>query len=465
MALSQFSIIVATDSCHGMAKSGSLPWRSRSAATFFRETTMGRGRNAVIMGRITYEKIPPEHRPLEGRHCVVISRTWAQHDHPGVTVCESLLDALAILGSTQKSYDEVIIAGGEQLYNEALNKFMYLCSKVYITRFKTDYDCDQFFPWDKIAEFGMFKDEQRTRDFVRYFIAPSVEHQEMQYINGLNEILNSGIQRSDRTGVGTVSMFGLKMEFDISTHLPIITTKKLNYDSIIKELLFFISGSSDTTRLTAQGVKIWEGNTTREVLDSLDLHDYEVGDMGPMYGHQWRHWGAEYKGADAKYTDEGIDQLENLIEGIRMNPFGRRHIISAWNVSQLSEMCLSPCHVMCQFYVSSDRKKLDCMLVQRSGDMFLGVPYNIASYSILTYMIAHITGLKPGRLIHMIGDAHIYSNHTSAVRKQIARVPRPQPTMRFRGASRLHEIDDFSYESFIIEDYSSWSHISGKMAV
>jgi len=172
-----------------------------------------------------------------------------------------------------------------------------------------------------------------------------------------------------------------------------------------------------------------------------------------------------YEGADTNYNDMGIDQLENVIESIKVDPFSRRHIISTWNVDQLSEMCLNPCHVLCQFYVSADRTSLDCMLYQRSADMFLGVPYNIVSYSILTYMIAHITNLKPGRLVHVIGDAHIYSNHLNAVKKQLARTPRPQPVMRFRGASRIHDIDDFKLESFILEDYSSWSHISGKMAV
>lgn len=465
MALSQFSIIVATDSCHGISKNGEIPWKSQSAATFFRDTTMGRGRNAVIMGRVTYEKIPPEFRPLEKRHCVVISRTWNHTDHPEITVCPSLLDALILLGGTRKSYDDVIIAGGEQLYHEALDKFMYLCKRVYITRFKTDYNCNQFFPADKVAGYGYFNDEQKTRDFTRLFIAPNVNHQEMQYLEGLERIINEGAPRADRTGTGTVSIFGMSMEFDISTHLPVITTKKVNYGNIIKELLFFISGSSDTKKLAAQDVHIWDANTSREALDSLDLHEYEEGDMGPMYGHQWRHWGAPYEGADENYNDAGIDQLENVIESIRTDPFSRRHIISSWNVEQLPEMCLNPCHVLCQFYVSSDRKKLDCMLYQRSADMFLGVPYNIVSYSVLTYMIAHITNLKPGRLIHMMGDAHVYSNHINAVKKQIARTPQPQPTMRFRGASRIHEIDDFKFSSFIIEDYSSWPHISGKMAV
>ena len=465
MALAEFSIIVATDSCYGISKDGEIPWKSRSAATFFRETTMGRGRNAVIMGRVTYEKIPPEVRPLEGRYCVVISRTWNQTDHPEVTVCSTLLDALILIGGTRKSYDEVIIAGGEQLYHEALDKFMYLCKRVYVTKFKTDYSCDQFFPWDAVSHYGHFKDVQKTRDFTRYCIAPNVQHQENQYLNSLETILEKGTARSDRTGTGTVSVFGLTMEYDISTHLPVITTKKINYENVIKELLFFVSGSSDAKKLSSQGVKIWDANTSREALDRLDLHEYEEGDMGPMYGHQWRHWNAPYEGADKNYNEMGIDQLEGVIESIKTDPFSRRHIISTWNVEQLSEMCLNPCHVLCQFYVSSDRKTLDCMLYQRSADMFLGVPYNIVSYSILTYMVAHLTNLKPGRFIHTIGDAHIYSTHVNAVKKQLGRTPQPQPTMRFRGATRIHEIDDFKLESFIIEDYSSWPHISGKMAV
>lgn len=465
MALSRFSIIVAIDSGNGIAKNGEIPWNSRSDMKFFRETTYGKGRNAVIMGRITYESIPPQHRPLQGRHCVVVSRTWKQENFNNITVCSSLIEALSTLGSSIKQYDNVFIAGGEQIYGEAVRDLMYLCDGVYVTRFKTDHSCDQFFPWDAVKDYKTFLATQKTRDYIRHFLLPNDGHEEYQYLKLIRDIAQNGESKPDRTGTGTMSRFGTRMEFDISKRFPILTTKKVFYKTILKELLFFISGKTDSKLLEDQGVNIWKGNSSRKYLDSIGLDEYEVGDLGPVYGFQWRHWGAKYKGKDGDYTGKGTDQLTNLIEGIRKNPHSRRHILSAWNVSQLKEMCLPPCHFACQFYVSHDRKYLDCQLYQRSGDLFLGVPFNIACYSALTYMIAHITGLRPRKFIHVIGDAHIYKNHLKQVFKQIKRTPQPFPTLKFRGSTKIHEIDDFDIDSFIVEGYSSWPHIPGKISV
>lgn len=464
MSLARFSMIVAIDGGNGIAKDGGLPWNSRSDMTFFRDTTIGQGRNAVIMGRITYESIDEKYRPLNRRHCVIVSRTWRQEDHPEVTVCASLLEALATVGGSIRNYDEVFIAGGEQIYNEAVSNFMYLCDRIYVTRFKTDYGCDQFFPWDVVKDCETFKDSQKTRDYLRHFLSPRQTHEEYQYLDALKGIRDYGEAKPDRTGVGVQSIFGVKMRYDISERLPVITTKKVNYESIIKELLFFVSGKTNTKILEEQGVGIWKGNTSREFLDSKGL-DYEEGDMGCGYGFQWRHWGADYDGYEKDYAGQGVDQLANLIEGIRKDPHSRRHILSAWNVGCLEKMALPPCHLLAQFNVSGDRRHLDCQLYQRSGDMFLGVPYNITSYAILTYMIAHLTGLRPRSLIHIIGDGHIYNNHGDQVSKQLSRTPRPFPKLKFRRSAQIREIDDFGFDSFIIEGYSSWPFISAPMAV
>lgn len=464
MSLAPFSLIVAIDGGNGIAKDGGIPWNSRSDMKFFRDTTVGRGRNAVIMGRVTYESIPPPFRPLPSRQCIVVSRTWKQEDHPHISVCGSLIEALATVGGSIKNYDEVFIAGGEQIYLEAIRNFMYLCRRIYVTRFKTDYECDQFFPWEEVNTYPSFMDTQKTRDFLRYFIAPNTNHQEHQYLNALKHILKYGEHKPDRTDVGTTNVFGMRMEFDISERLPILTTKKVNYETIIKELLFFISGETNTKILEEQGVKIWKGNTSAEFLAQKGL-EYEEGTMGPCYGFQWRHWNAEYDGADLNYSEKGIDQLANLITNIRQNPHSRRHILTAWNVEQLPQMVLPPCHMLAQFSVSGDRKFLDCQLYQRSGDMFLGVPYNITSYCILTYMIAHLTGLRPRKFVHVIGDAHIYMNHFDQVSRQLKRTPRPFPRLCFRRSTKIHEIDDFTFDSFVIEGYSSWAYISAQMAI
>jgi len=464
MSLANFFVIVAVDGGNGIAKEGEIPWHSSSDSKFFKETTTGRGKNAVIMGRVTYESIPPDFRPLPNRSCIIISRLWKQEDHHGIIVCSSLIDALFAAG-VNKNYEEVFVIGGEQIYKECIRDFMYLCKKIYVTKFKMNYECDQFFPFDSVKDYGYFQAEQRTRDFIRYFFSVDVHHDEYQYLNALREILEKGENKMDRTGTGTTSLFGdIRMKFDISERIPIITTKKVKFENIIKELLFFISGKTDTKILESQGVDIWKGNTSKSFLESCKL-EYDEGVAGPIYPFQWRHWGANYQGDNVDYSGSGIDQLSMIIENIKEDPHSRRHILSAWNVSDLHKMVLLPCHVVAQFNVSSDRRYLDCLLYQRSGDFFLGIPYNITSYCMLTYMIAHLTGLKPRNFFHVVGDAHIYANHVSQVNKQLSRSPRPFPKLTFRGGSKIKTIDDFKFDNFIVEGYTSWDFIGGNMAV
>lgn len=474
MSLIPFSIIVAVDAGNGMAKNGEIPWNSREDMKFFRDTTLGKKRNAVIMGRATYESIPEEHRPLAGRKCVVISRTWKQEANPEISVYPSLSDALAGLGCSLNAYDDVFIAGGEQLYAEAVRDFMYLCKKIYVTKFKSDYTCDQFFPFDSVKGFKQFADPVKTKDYTRYTFLPAEKHDETQYVDLLRRIKDEGEAKPDRTGIGTKSIFGVRMEFDLRDRIPILTTKRVFYEAVIKELIFFISGKTDTRILTEKGVKIWQSNTSKKFLDEHGLKyafgdsagkPYNEGDMGPMYGFQWRHWNAEYCGCDSDYTGKGTDQLKKLIEGIRKDPHSRRHVLSSWNVDQLDQGVLAPCHILAQFNVSGDRKWLDCQLTQRSGDMFLGVPFNITCYALLTAMIAHVCNLKPRTFVHSIGDAHIYNNHGDQVSRQIKRTPRPFAKLSFREATRIHEIEDFGDNSFIIEAYNSWPAIQGDMAI
>lgn len=466
MSLIPFSIIVAIDAGNGISKGGELPWSgcAKEDMKFFRDTTLGRRKNAVIFGRITYETIDEEHRPLEGRRNVVISRKMKQESNPNILVFSSVGDALAGLGSQQSSYEDVFICGGEQVYNEIIRDYMYLCKKIYVTKFKTDYNCDQFFDFNAVKDLPLFCEPAKSTHYTRYTYAPKVLHDEFSYLTLLNTVLTTGEPRPDRTGVGTKSLFAQRLEFDIRERLPVITTKKTNYDAVIKELLFFVSGDTNAKHLEEQNVNIWKGNTSKEFLAKNNL-PYEEGDMGPLYGSQWRHWGAEYNGCDADYKGKGIDQLKNLIENIRTDPHSRRHILTAWNVEQLPQMVLAPCHNLCQFYVSSDRKFLDASLYMRSSDMFLGLPFNIASYAILTYMIAHITNLKARRLVVNLGDAHVYQTHLEATARLIKRTPRPFPKLSFRGSAKLHEIDDFTFDSFIIENYTSWPHISVELAV
>lgn len=462
MSLTTFSIIVAIDSNNGIAKNGQIPWILKEDMSFFRNKTTGNKKNAVIMGRKTYESIDEKYRPLEGRKNVIISRTWKQENFSDILIYPSIGEALAGLGSTTL-YEEVFIAGGEEIYKEAIRDYLYLCKKIYVSKLKLDYKCDQFFPFDSIKSFPLSEEPVKKRDFTIYTYTPGIIHSEYSYLNLLKEISETGELKPDRTGTGVKYLFGKTLEFDIRDRLPIITTKKVFYDSIIKELLFFISGKTDTEILEKQKVNIWKGNTTSEFLKKNGLKWREK-DMGPGYGFQLRYYGAEYKGCDTDYTDQGIDQLQNLIKGIRDDPYSRRHVLCYWNVSQISEMALPPCHFAVVFSVSPS-KYLNCHVTQRSGDCFLGIPFNVTSYALLTYMIAHICNLKPGKLMFTIVDAHIYNNHGEQVKRQLTRTPRPFPKLSFRNATQLQEINDFNFDSFIIEGYTSWQPLLADMAV
>jgi thymidylate synthase len=262
-----------------------------------------------------------------------------------------------------------------------------------------------------------------------------------QYLNLLQHILDHGVQKSDRTGTGTLSCFGYQMRFDLSKGFPLVTTKKLHTKSIIHELLWFLKGETNIAYLKENGVSIWN-----EWAD-------ENGELGPVYGKQWRSW----EGADGKT----IDQVSDLIEQIKKNPDSRRLVISAWNVAELPQMALMPCHALFQFYVADG--KLSCQLYQRSADVFLGVPFNIASYALLTMMVAQVCGLQSGDFIHTFGDVHIYSNHLEQVHTQLSRTPYPLPVMKIN--PDVKNIFDFTYEDFSLENYQFHPAIKAPVAV
>lgn len=270
-----------------------------------------------------------------------------------------------------------------------------------------------------------------------------------------------GTKKGDRTGVGTISIFGAQMRFNLRNSFPLLTTKRVFWRAVVEELLWFIRGGTDAKDLQAKNIRIWDGNSSREFLDKCGFNDREVGDLGPIYGFQWRHFGAKYRTCRDDYTGEGVDQLKHLITTIRDNPNDRRLILTAWNPVDIPLMALPPCHCMAQFYVANG--ELSCQLYQRSADMGLGVPFNIASYSLLTYMIAHVTELKPGELIYTTGDTHVYLNHIEPLKEQITRKPRPFPTLTIK--REIIDIEDFKYEDFELLQYTPYSKIPMEMAV
>ncbi len=262
-----------------------------------------------------------------------------------------------------------------------------------------------------------------------------------QYLELLDHVLVNGVHKDDRTGTGTISTFGYQMRFDLQKGFPVLTTKKLHLRSIIHELLWFLTGSTNITYLKENKVSIWD-----EWAD-------DDGNLGPIYGYQWRSWPG--------YNGHHIDQIKNVVDSIKNNPDSRRHLVSAWNVGQVEEMALPPCHLMFQFYVAQG--KLSCQLYQRSCDIFLGVPFNIASYALLTMMVAQVTGLKPGEFVHTMGDAHIYTNHIEQCKLQLTREPFELPVMNIN--PDIKNIDDFVFEDFQLEGYEAHPHIKGAVSV
>lgn len=262
-----------------------------------------------------------------------------------------------------------------------------------------------------------------------------------QYLDLLEHVLSNGTEKHDRTGTGTISVFGYQMRFNLEEGFPLLTTKKLHLRSIIYELLWFLKGDTNVKYLHDNKVTIW------------DEWAREDGSLGPIYGKQWRSWGCG--------EGKEVDQIANLIEQIKTNPDSRRLLVSAWNVGEVEQMALPPCHIIFQFYVADGR--LSCQLYQRSADIFLGVPFNIASYSLLTMMIAQVCGLKPGDFVHTLGDAHIYLNHIEQCRLQLTREPRQLPTMRINPERK--GINDFVFEDFTLENYDPHPHIKGEVSV
>jgi dihydrofolate reductase / thymidylate synthase len=434
--------------------------------------------NAVVMGRHTWNSIPEKFRPLQGRTNVVLTKSPAALTVPdNVMVATSLQDAWQQL-ARRDDLGEIFVIGGSQVYQQALEE--NYVQKVILTSVDTpaSMQFDTFFPELDEAKWKLQeKDEQDDDDeegssvmeedgmtyrFLTY-IKPNQE--ERQYLDLIRKILQEGVIRGDRTGTGTQSLFGAQMRFDLRHgQLPLLTTKKTFWRGVAEELLWFISGSTNANVLAEKNIHIWDGNGSKEFLESRGLGHREQGDLGPVYGFQWRHFGAKYVDMHTNYDGQGVDQLAECIDKIQNNPEDRRILMSAWNPFALDEMALPPCHLLCQFFVDTTKNELSCQLYQRSADMGLGVPFNIASYALLTHLIAHVTGRKPGELVHTLGDAHVYLNHIQPLQEQLEREPRPFPKL-YINPEKTKSIDDFCYEDLEVVGYHPHKAISMKMAV
>lgn len=371
--------------------------------------------------------------------------------------------------SRVKKIKESWVIGGAQIYELALKKYMYLCDKIVHTIIRPgkipNVRFDSFVDLTLIKHLKS-KEVAVTMDYVIREYQVSEPHPENCYLDLCRNIRENGvIIDHGRTHQKVRRLIcPPDLSFDLRKGFPLLTTKRMATENMVKELLWFIRGIPDSKILEDQGCNFWKGNSSKEAIANLGL-SYREGDCGPIYPFQWRHAGAEYNGCLDDYEGKGIDQLERLIRGLREDPTGRRHILCAWNVTDLDKMVLPPCHSFCQFFVEYEKGEpvgLTCKMTQRSADVFLGLPINIASYALLTSMIASLTGYTPYRLIISLGDAHIYLNHMDSVVKQLERTPFPFCSLKL---ARVKDIDSFTKDSISFEGYISHTALRGEMAV
>lgn len=305
----------------------------------------------------------------------------------------------------------------------------------------------------------MSQDAQHTEN---YSNEKKKEHEEYQYLNLIRKCIEEGEFQADRTSTGTKSLFGSQMRFSLKNNtLPLFTTKKVFYRGVLEELLFFINGKTDNKILREKNIKIWNGHSTAEYFEKIGINR-EADDLGPVYGFQWRHFNAPYTTCNDDYTGKGIDQLKDVIERIKTNPSCRRLLVTAWNPLQIKQMALPPCHSFFQFKVYGN--KLSCILYQRSADMGLGVPFNVASYSLLTIIVAKLTGLEPNEFIHFMGDTHVYMDHIDALETQLKRKPFEFPKLVLK-EKEYKNLEDFEFDDFILSDYQCHGTIKMNMSV
>lgn len=463
--MTSYNIIVAfSTKTFVIGSNNTIPWDIPEDLKRFADMTKD---SIVVMGRKTYESIPEKHRPLRNRLNVVVTRTpppTPQDNTLRYVTPDALNEYLANLSNETKK--PVFIAGGADLYK----RYMGVAGTIHATLIDKAYQGDVKFPVERFGlyEIDTFSDSfdspYGSYRFVTYKRS-SKKNPEYEYLDLLKDIMQFGNDRPDRTGVGTRSVFSRQLRFDISNTVPFVTTKQLAYKSVIKELLFFLKGQTDSKVLEAQGVNIWRDNTSRQFLDARGLNHYKEGDMGPMYFYQVFHYGHPYEGCDADYTGKGFDQMEALIHGLRSDPFSRRHLLTTYNPADVSKSVLAPCHGLTIMFYVEHENLLSCQVIIRSSDTALGLPFNIASYALFTYVIAAKVGMKPKELIVTTGDTHIYNNVMTELQAQLARSPLPQPVVKVHESVRDKPLKEICLEDFEVVGYVHHPAIKMQMAV
>ncbi len=481
----------------GLSSTNTIPWRIREDMQHFRQITEN---HVLLMGRKTWDSLG--NKPLPNRIHIIFSNqdNVTQYTEPerGIYYFQSLRQFIDFFhhSSDQDQFKnkKIFCIGGSSLLSAIIESNLFTIDRIHLTQIPHHFHCDVVFPKNILSEYRLNNAENVVLSspyvvqqgdpakikninkitFLTYEKKSQDEkHPEMNYLNLIRHVLNNGTFRMDRTSIGTKSVFGYQMRIPIQHAFPLLTTKKMFWKGIVEELLWFLRGETNVRTLQQKGVHIWDGNTTAEYLETRGLSHYSEidGECGPIYGFQFRHFGARYKTCYDLYGGEnaGYDQVREVLRLIREEPTSRRIMISLWNPPDLEKQILPPCHVLYQFYVDVDHQTLSCSLYQRSGDIGLGIPFNISSASLMTYIFAHLTGLQPGELIHTIGDAHIYQNHIAGMEEQLRKNMYPWPKLQIKSNStitnRRHErVEDFSYEDFELLGYISEDSIKMKMA-
>ena len=467
-----------------IGRNNGLLFRFKNDMEFFKETTLG---NIVVMGYKTYHSLP--HKPLSGRLNFVLTRKTELYNIPENNDFYRETTYFMNYDLFTEIYDKwtekpiVFVIGGSEIYN----LFIYKAKNIYITdirksdgkevRFEVGNEPDTFFELPSkfklktVSEIHLSENGLYSYRFLKY--QEFGRSQEYRYFDLMKDILREGNNRDDRTTVGTVSIFGTQMRFNISDTIPLMTAKQVPFRIILEELLWFCRGDTDSKILKAKGVHIWNGNTSREFLDRQGLFEYEEGVLGAGYGFQWRHFGAEYKQefADSSKIENseigGFDQLSYIEHLLKTDPFSRRIVLSAWNPTAFHKTALPPCHILLQFYVEEieGEKYLSSHFYMRSNDVFLASVFNVVSYTILTYILALKCDMKPKEIVYSCGDTHIYKSHLTQVQELLTRKPRPFPKLILNQSLKSKDWSEMTEEDFELVGYYPYGAIKAEMAI
>ena len=460
-----FSVIVACDSQFGIGnEKNEIPWKSKKDMKFFRDMTKD---SVVIMGGNTFRSLK---KPLKGRDMLIISHTLMEPKECTTNnIIKVFRDPMTCVRFCMKKYKniKIFICGGKTIYDWFHANRLINC--VYLTSVYGDFGCSVFYDYYKfkldndykkelIIKYDAFNEEPRLEIYKYQFI----NKEELNMLDLMHDVINNGNKRMDRTSIGTLSLFGKQFRFDLTNNtFPLMTTRPVFLRGVFEELMLFIRGQTDTTILESKNINIWKGNTSREFLDKQGLHHLSIGDMGHSYGFSFRHFGANYINSQTDYKNKGYDQLKNVIDEIKNNPTGRRHIISLWEPNNLHKTPLPPCLFLYQFYIADDN--LSCMMTQRSSDFGVAGGWNVATGALLTILIANICKLKPYELIWNIGDVHIYNNILSNTLEQLKRQPNIYPKLFIN--NKPIDIELFEFENLELINYKPLDKIDFVMNI